>query len=103
MKKNVLNSNSDGDVLIFKEIRRHIDDPLEELINEFSHLIDEEENKALHLEKKLSPDIMSQLEKNRQIENSLDAIFEHLKILEESSLKLKYYLDEIEIFFPIKE
>ncbi len=79
-----------------------IEDPLEELLAEFSQFQDEDEDdediyeNALHAEALMVEDV---LKKNRH-QNEL--LKDQIKLLEETSLRMKYMLDEIELYLPKK-
>ena len=59
-----------------------LDDPLEELLNEFSHLEDEMPQSD-HLELRSDHE---------------DYLFQQIELLEEAYRRMKYYIDEIEMF-----
>jgi len=79
-----------------------IEDPLEELLLEFSHFQDDDEDEedihqnALEAEALMVEDI---LKKNRH-QNEL--VKDQIKLLEETSQRMKYLLDEIELYLPKK-
>lgn len=80
-----------------------IEDPLEELLLEFSHFQDEDfeddddiyEN-AMHAEALMVEDIL----KKNQHQNEL--LRDQMNLLEETSMRMKYLLDEIELYLPKK-
>jgi hypothetical protein len=77
-----------------------IEDPLEELLLEFADLTDDEEEdiheNALHVEALMVEDVLT---KNRH-QNEL--LKDQIRLLEETSLRMKYLLDEIELYLPKK-
>lgn len=80
-----------------------IEDPLEELLLEFSHFQDDDfeddddiyEN-AMHAEALMVEDIL----KKNQHQNEL--LRDQMSLLEEASMRMKYLLDEIELYLPKK-
>ena len=78
-----------------KQSKRTYDDPLEELLNEFAELDEEfalgEKKRAL--EKGLYDQIGEQLKER-------DSLKEQLESLKEIQSRLKYFLDEIEAYYP---
>ncbi|TNF00905.1 MAG: hypothetical protein EP326_05710 [Deltaproteobacteria bacterium] len=80
-----------------------IEDPLEELLLEFSHFQDEDfeddddiyEN-AMQAEALMVEDIL----KKNQHQNEL--LRDQMNLLEETSMRMKYLLDEIELYLPKK-
>ncbi|MCO4794796.1 MAG: hypothetical protein KC493_13840, partial [Bacteriovoracaceae bacterium] len=75
------------------------EDPLEELLLEFSHIQDDEtdlEENVLEVEALMVEDI---LKKNRD-KNEL--VQDQIMLLEETSQRMKFLLDEIELYLPKK-
>lgn len=78
-----------------------IEDPLEELLLEFSHFQDEDEDEDIHQNALEAEALMVEdiLKKNRH-QNEL--VKDQIKLLEETSQRMKYLLDEIELYLPKK-
>jgi hypothetical protein len=86
-------------------------DPLEELLNEFSHLSDEDfidEELVFPSEEdgelELTSNILSNKNVSKMGDNELfDLINDQIKLLEESHTRIRYFLDEIDTFLPSKK
>lgn len=76
-----------------------IDDPLEELLMEFSHLQDEEDDLEENI---LQAEALRVEEVFKQYQDQADLIQEQIRLLEETSLRMKYLLDEVELYMPKK-
>lgn len=76
-----------------------IDDPLEELLMEFSHLQDEEDDLEENI---LQAEALMAEEVFKQHRDQADLIQEQIRLLEETSLRMKYLLDEVELYMPKK-
>ncbi len=89
-----------------------IDDPLEDLLTEFDHILDDDPRLELELElenEKLS-DIELLLNKAHDLsfesleqdnsKDKIDYLTEQLETLKEVNKRLKFYLEEIDIYLP---
>lgn len=73
-----------------------MDDPLEDLLNEFSDLSDDDMSDSLQFKN----DDMSRVESDifsSDVDELLDYISEQMKMLEESKERIRYFLDEMEL------
>ncbi|OUR97245.1 hypothetical protein A9Q84_13040 [Halobacteriovorax marinus] len=75
-------------------------DPLEDLLNEFSHLPNEDDiNLGFEDEEEEELDCQPAVKKLGQIDRIL-LIHRQLKDLEDTTLRIKYLIDEIDDFLP---
>jgi len=76
-------------------------DPLEDLLNEFSHLPNEDDINLSHEDEEEELECQPKVKKLGQIERIL-LIHTQLKELEDATLRIKYLIDEIDDFLPKK-
>lgn len=81
------------------------DDPLEELLNEFSEYDeDDEPTQEFSLEETIpgfNPADLDRAKDDDVAEEEMDELIaEQLSVLEESTRRMRFYLDEIELFLP---
>ena len=103
MKKRRSNNNQPSAVLEFREFRPydHIDDPVEELINEFNDLENDLQDEYEKASKKAS-ELYDEVIEPEDCEDLVEYVDDQLSVLQESTRRLKFYLDEIEIFISDK-
>jgi hypothetical protein len=76
-----------------------IDDPLEDLISEFPELASDE----LEARSEALSDLFDGLgDSNTSIPETIEAMKQQMQLLNEVSKRIKFYLDEIEIFAPYR-
>jgi hypothetical protein len=77
-------------------------DPLQELLDEFSDLVDQVENPAVEEESlpdRENPDFSWNVPAHNP-RDLLNLMQEQIKMLKENRLRIKFYLDEIENYLP---
>ena len=102
MKSNESGENSG--LYLLKDLRKSppveaevYDDPLEELLNEFSDFEDDEEG----LKEATLDELEEFLASERDLpENRKAAILEQIEVLKEIYGRIKYYMDEVTSHFP---
>ena len=91
-------------VLEFREFRPYatpvMDDPLEELLNEFSNL--EEDLEEEFEEVRADVYNLAEIFNTSEDEDVVEFMDEQMEVLQDSTQRIRFYLDEIESFIPRK-